>query len=172
MPLKASFELLDKLLTRLKDTTDESPVNLVNTKYGDKDFVGLSDKDWSIMVSKLKADKMIGIKKGFAEPLDPSSNKTIDFFITFDGLMLLEMEGGYSGRLKTQRSSADHQLLLTRLIAVGTFLMMIFVGWQVYLSYHQKHCVYYDNNLDNKTEQSKKLPDSFRKSKVLIQTKK
>ena len=172
MPSKLSFELLDKLLTRLKNTTDRSPVNLMNTRNMDSDFIDLSDRDWSIMLSKLLADKMIETTYLFAEPLDPNSNKAIHYFITFNGVMLLEMEGGYAGRLRKQRFSENRQSLMTTLIAVGTFLMMIFVGWQGYLIYNQKPYVFYNNKPDNKIVQPKKLPDSLQKQKVLIQSKK
>jgi hypothetical protein len=122
----ASYAILDDFLKALKNYTQEQALPQP-TLLGSKPFLNLSSRDKDGCIKKL-------IKDGFIEQTTFTEVGGLilpAYFITFEGLMLLE-EDGYVGRLQMQKAIFAHQdklavlvANLTRWIAVGTALAAV-----------------------------------------------
>lgn len=126
-----SYQILDMILHIMKTTTEDRPLTFDEVLNNLPEDIRLSNRDRSVIRKKLKDDKYIDT----VIPVVNSGLGQIEHeFITFEGLMLLEMEGGYTGKIRSEQFLAAHQLKLTRLITVGTVGAALFACLQLMLN--------------------------------------
>jgi len=92
------LKILDDFLRALSNSTQEKPINLAELKAQYSNFRDISDRDWEAMRLKLYNDKMITFIKKSRNLNNPNSTFFNAYFITFNGLLLLNYENGYEGR--------------------------------------------------------------------------
>lgn len=91
----ASYKDLDDILTALKDSTDNEPLDL--EEHIKSNYKKISSRDREAMIRKLLKDEMIDFVKPNTNKEDFSSKYIADkpyYFISFEGIILLE-SGGY-----------------------------------------------------------------------------
>jgi len=127
-----NYQILDSVLNYLKDSTEEFP------KHEDQIFeifdINLRDK--KIILQKLVDD-------GYIQTLFFNGSQT--YYISFNGILLIDEEGGYSGRLKREKDlvSFNQKILIqnrnfTQIIAWATVLSTLFSCISLINSCNQK----------------------------------
>lgn len=143
------FKLLDTFLKTIAETTIKNPLELDIIKLNNDTLKEISDRDWNIIVTKLLDDKMItSIIKEYNSVYQYNA-----YFITFDGLLLLEFENGYYGRYIKQQSETERIKSLENiqkknsswivLLTALTFLAAAVSCWTNILTYQNQK---YQNN--------------------------
>jgi len=104
----------------------------------------LANGEKEAIIRKLKKDGLIDTveyNQALHKNISPPPDKKELYFISVEGLMLLNLQQGYEGRNKTKILSDSHQLKLTRLIAVGTILAALVAVVALLLSFlHTSSC--------------------------------
>jgi len=124
--LKLNHQVLDLILEVLKDTTGEAPMQFNDIFLDAKIYSLLLNRDRKSAIDKLVSDKLIS---------EIMFNGTICYYISFDGLLLIE-KGGYVRKLRKDTISIVLQFLQLFLIAVGTVGLLIFEIVKYYLEHH------------------------------------
>jgi hypothetical protein len=107
--MNTSLQLLDQLLKILENVTEKNAVDLedIRSKYPIFQTNNLPDRNWETMRKKLYDEKMIDFIKKPSNSTIPNDDTFDAYFITFNGLLLLEYEYGYEGRHNTAQSEKE-----------------------------------------------------------------
>lgn len=122
-----SYKTLDDVLAVLEQTTSSNPIPSSEIF---KNFPNLQNnqhhRDRRAILDKLQYDEFVGcLKSVFIIHRFPDDLPL--YFISFNGLLLLQDEG-YVGRRKKEKFSKFLQLSLTIMIAIGTLAAAAFSG--------------------------------------------
>ena len=139
------FEILDLILTQLKEATEETPKRQ-NDLFTLDQLTNISNRDRTIIFEKLERDKYIAKRK---MPIDKINTSEYDgWYITFEGIIFLKF-GGFVKQeedkitaLKTQKqyldTSENNAFRLnywTWVLAVCTFLLLCLEVLKVFLKF-------------------------------------
>jgi hypothetical protein len=120
------YSILDHILRTLKDTTEETPLNDLETLNKAGLLMDIGNRDKYLIIEKLKKDEYIGVVKTRIDSSNVNSAEEDRYFITFEGILFIRKDG-YSKReedktLQIERKKAydDSYLKSTQRIDKGT----------------------------------------------------
>jgi len=114
-----SYKILDEVLEGLRQSTHTTPIpsEVVFTKFPEL-LVEERNRDRSNILTKLLNDGYIGEMELLHPP-------TFGYYITYEGILLLE-RGGYVEKLKKDKRNSSLKAVQTWAIAIGTLLAALF----------------------------------------------
>ena len=125
---------LDEVLKILSDTTESNPIEWTLLKYLNPSLSIITNRNWEAIRRKLVADKMIDFVKEKTNNLIPDSKEEERYFITIDGLLLLEFEDGYAGRYNSTQSESNRIKSLEKWQGRYSLILSIFTGLSFFVS--------------------------------------
>ena len=113
------LKILDEVLTKLKDKTDNFPLLFADILWYTNKLCEISDRNRRVIIEKLVEDGYAGADKF---PLTESNPMMVDkYFITYNGLIFIK-KGGYLKQYENEKIEIKFKNITFYVILIGSIL--------------------------------------------------